>query len=427
MISTFFKASSSKLKTLFIIEVKFNESDFLCSLKKANFDFLKNDPNQNYNLLTDKFLGIVNKHAPLKKKFVRGNNAPFMNREFQKEIYVRSRLRNKYWVEPTTENKVAYQKQRNKCVKIRRKSIKRYMDKVSEKGIETNKSFWNFVKPFMTNKGMVASNDLTLIEGKNVITDEYEISQTFNKHYINIVEKSCGNKPNKIGTTLGSLNDSDVIDRIIKSYQNHPSVLKIKNKFGSDLNSFDFQQITSEVKKLLKEIDIKKAVGVDTIPPKLIKIGADIIAEPLTQAINCCLRQGIFPDNAKIASVVPVDKGKPDKYDVLNYRPVGILNTFSKIYEKVIKNQLVPYFDKYLSPFISAYRKNYSTQQVLIRLLEEWREKLDENFIVGAVLMDLSKAFDCIPHDLIIAKLAAYGIERETLRLIYSYLKFRKQ
>ena len=86
------------------------------------------------------------------------------------------------------------------------------------------------------------------------------------------------------------------------------SVLKIKNKFGSDLNSFDFQQITSEVKKLLKEIDIKKAVGVDTIPPKLIKIGSDIVAEPMTQAINCCLRQGIFPDNAKIASVLRLRK-----------------------------------------------------------------------------------------------------------------------
>ena len=222
------------------------------------------------------------------------------------------------------------------------------------------------------------------------------------------------------------VNDSDVI--VIKSYQNHPSVLKIKNKFGSDLNSFDFQQIKApEVKKLLKEIDIKKAVGVDTIPPKLIKIGADIIAEPLTQAINCCLRQGIFPENAKVASVVPLDKGKPDKYDVLNYRPVSILNVFSKIYEKVIKNQLASYLDKYFSPFISAYRKSYSTQQVLIRLLEEWREKLDNNFIVGTVLMDLSKAFDCIPHFLIIAKLAAYGFKRETLRLIYSYLKGRKQ
>ena len=147
----------------------------------------------------------------------------------------------------------------------------------------------------MTNKGMIASNDIILTDGKNVITNEYEISQTFNKHYINIVEKNCGNKPNKTGSTLGSLNDKDAINRIIKSYQNHPRVSKIKNKFGSDLNSFDFQQIKApEVKKLLKEIDIKKAVGVDTIPPKLIKIGADIIAEPLTQARNCFLRQDIF-------------------------------------------------------------------------------------------------------------------------------------
>ena len=91
----------------------------------------------------------------------------------------------------------------------------------------------------------------------------------------------------------------------------------------------------------------------------MIKISADIIAEPLTQAINCCLRQGIFPESAKIASVVPLDKGKPNKY-VLNYRPVSILNIFSKIYEKVMKNQLVSYFNKYFSPFISAYRKSYA-------------------------------------------------------------------
>ena len=65
------------------------------------------------------------------------------------------------------------------------------------------------------------------------------------------------------------------------------------------------------------------------------------------------------------------------------------------------------------------YRKSYSTQQVLIRLLEEWREKLDKNFVVGAVLMNLPKVFDCIPHNLMIAKFAAYGIERKTLRMVY--------
>ena len=71
------------------------------------------------------------------------------------------------------------------------------MNIISEKGIETNKSFWNFIKSFMTKKGMIVINGITLTEGKNVITDEYEISQTFNKHYINIAEKSWGNIDNK--------------------------------------------------------------------------------------------------------------------------------------------------------------------------------------------------------------------------------------
>ena len=63
-----------------------------------------------------------------------------------------------------------------------------------------------------------------------------------------------------------------------------------------------------------------------------------------------------------------------------------------------------------MSSFISAYRKNYNTQHVMIRLLEEWRENLDKNYVVGGVLMDLSKAFDCVPHHLLLAKLAAYSV-----------------
>ena len=110
-----------------------------------------------------------------------------------------------------------------------------------------------------------------------------------------------------------------------------------------------------------------------------------------------------------------------------NYRPVSILNTFSKVFEKILKEQLSPFLDKTLSVFIAAYRTAYSTQHVLIKLIEEWKSKLDNNFIVGSVLMDLSKAFDCIPHDLIIAKLHAYGFGENALVLVYSYLKKRKQ
>ena len=103
------------------------------------------------------------------------------------------------------------------------------------------------------------------------------MSMKFQRHLTNTIltlsKKICGNKPTKIGTTLGSLDDSDSIDKIIESNQNRSILLKIKNKFGSDPNSFDFQQIRGpEVKKFLKEIDVKKAMDVDTIPPKLIKL-----------------------------------------------------------------------------------------------------------------------------------------------------------
>ena len=123
----------------------------------------------------------------------------------------------------------------------------------------------------------------------------------------------------------------------------------------------------------------------------------------------------------------PLDKVEANRTVERNFRPVSILNVFSKIYEKSLKNQLIPYLDETLSLFIAAYRKSYATQHVLIRMVEEWRIKLDNDYFVGAILMDLSKAFDSIPHNLLIAKLHAYGLDENALVLIYSYMKKRKQ
>ena len=85
--------------------------------------------------------------------------------------------------------------------------------------------------------------------------------------------------------------------------------------------------------------------------------------------------------------------------------------------------------EQYFSPFISVYRTNYSSQDIIIRFPEEWRKKVDDNLVVGAVLTDLSKVFDCIPHDLLIAKLVAYGLSESEQALMYvlSYLSNRKQ
>ena len=88
---------------------------------------------------------------------------------------------------------------------------------------------------------------------------------------------------------------------------------------------------------------------------------------------------------------------------------------------------LIEKMNGHFSPFIAAYRENYNTQHVLIRLLEEWMLYLDNNYFVGAVMTDLLKASDCIRYDLLIAKLEAYGFDNYTIRYFYSSLKNRKQ
>ena len=131
----------------------------------------------------------------------------------------------------------------------------------------------------------------------------------------------------------------------------------------------------------------------------------------------------MFPDNAKIACISPLDKHTDDKYSLTNFRPVSILNTFSKIYEKIVKDIFISKMEHHFSPFISAYRRSFSTEHVLIRLLADWRNKLDNNNVAVTVLTDLSKAFDCIPYQLLVAKLDADGFNRDTVACIYSYLK----
>ena len=127
----------------------------------------------------------------------------------------------------------------------------------------------------------------------------------------------------------------------------------------------------------------------------------------------------MFSENAKIASVKPIYK-KESRSDKNNYRTVSIQNGFSKIYEHFINDKLLNHVNDILSDFVSACWSKYSSNNMILRLIQEWKKKLDKGFSAGAVLMDLSKAFNCIPHDLLIAKLNEYGFDRKSLLFFYS-------
>ena len=115
---------------------------------------------------------------------------------------------------------------------------------------------------------------------------------------------------------------------------------------------------SDEVRKLLQQLNPRKAIGDDKIPPALIKIAAEPLSTPLSIAISNSFKHNIFPDNAKVACVKPLDKKTENKHSISNFRPVSILNTFSKIYEKFSKDFLISEIEMFLSPFLAAYRKS---------------------------------------------------------------------
>ena len=118
---------------------------------------------------------------------------------------------------------------------------------------------------------------------------------------------------------------------------------------------------------------------------------------------------------------------KEDSLNKTNFRPVSILTGISKLYESVVNDQLLKYFSRLFNDLISAYRKGYSCQSLLVKCIDNWKNALDKQQHIGALFMDLSKAFDCLPHGLTIANLHAYGLELPACKLLFSYLRGRKQ
>ena len=142
--------------------------------------------------------------------------------------------------------------------------------------------------------------------------------------------------------------------------------------------------------------------------------------------INFCTENSIFPSDLKVADVTPAFK-KKSKTSKDNYRPISILPNISKIYERCLYNQMQTYFDNLLSKYQCGFRKGFNAQHCLVSMIKKWKESVDSGGAFGTLMTDLSKAFDCLHHELLIAKLNAYGFDIKSMKLIQQYLSNRKQ
>jgi hypothetical protein len=193
--------------------------------------------------------------------------------------------------------------------------------------------------------------------------------------------------------------------------------------------AFHFTLVTIEdISKCFRQLNTKNSTGYDHISTRLLKSMESILAPVLCLIVNQSILNGIFPEKLKIAKIIPLYK-KDDPSSLNNYRPISLLPSISKIFEKIVFAQIITYFNENKLLFKGQYgfRKHHSTELATHELIDKLHNYLDSGEIPLVIFLDLSKAFDKIDHNILIAKLDLYGIRNEALLWMKSYLTNRFQ
>ena len=258
-----------------------------------------------------------------------------------------------------------------------------------------------------------------------MVSDDAEVANCLNIFLSNIVKNLEMPKYEVEDDLHLNVNSHPTLKAIFK-YKNHPSIISIR-RFCYHVSNFTFSCIDKNI--VLKEIrglSTTKASQDTDLHVKNLKENADYFAEFICIQFNNSVNSSKFPFSFKCASITSIFKNESRNHKT-SYRTVSILPVVSKIFEKIVNKQLPTYFENFFSKFQCSFRKGFSTQHCLLLMLEKWKHAVDNKKVFGALLTDLSKAFNCICHDLLIAKLNAYGLSLPALKLVYNYLQNRKQ
>ena len=398
---------------------KENHQKIVCELDTIDWNGLLktrlcDNPDPNYNILINTISDIKNKYMHkkiVKFKPYKHKLHPWINEEIINNIKHKDKLYKK-WKSTNTNNPM---------FKTYKDNFKIFSDKLKQDIFLAKRNHYSnlFFKyksdiknTWLTIKGLLNKN-----RSQNKLPSKFKFNDSYIHGDINIASKFNDFFAN-IGASLNAKID------------NTNSNLSIEHFLQMDINTtFKFKYVhCKDIDAIIKTLQDKNSMGHDDLSLSFLKKISPSIIYPLSIIINQSLFKGIFPDALKIAKIIPIFK-KDDNELFDNYRPISLLPAISKIFEKIISQQILEYFTKNNLIFSSqhGFRTKHSTETAAIELVDTLKIEIDKGHLPVSIFMDLSKAFDTIDHTILLKKLKFYGVDGISLELFKSYLTDRKQ
>ena len=395
-------------KPSFIETRKFNDvtrNTFKDKLSSTDWSDILNceDPQEAFTRFYTVFTNMYNATFPIERKRIgHKNRNKWVTSGLKNSIKAKNKLyftQKKY---PTEYNIRKYKIYKAHVKRLLKKCERDYYTSQLEKYKSNMRKSWGVIKDIINRNKSHQISSKFLING-TLVEDPKVIANNFNRFYINIGPTTSKNCP--------------VTD--IRPY----------SFIENEVNQSIYLEKTTN-KELVKIIgDLKNSShGPDDIRTDVFKETFDLYITPLVHVINLSLAKGYFPNELKIARVMPIFKSG-DPLEIKNYRPISVLNVFSKLFEKVMYDRTIDFLNKnnILYNLQFGFRKGYNTANALVYLVDKIITSLENGENIIGTFIDLSKAFDCVNHDILLGKLYRYGIRGQAHRWFSSYLQNRSQ
>ena len=369
-------------------------------LESCNFDFNNNNNlhiETKFKLFIDTIIQFMESSFPEKSKVIDASRSGKQNHWFDDNLRV-MRERLKFLISLNKNNPILMPKKLvSDYPKSYRLEIKKAKIKSNDNFIENSsnpqRAMWNLIQ-----------NKTQNLSGRTTTLD----ANTFNDFFCSVAE-----------SVIDKLGDSQI-----------PFHEYFNNMHNAGFPQFQFRPVTFiKVRDTITALKNSHSKDSDNINTKIIKTIKDIIIVPLTKLINQSISCNIFPSVLKIAKVIPVYKGKGSIDDHTNYRPISLLPILSKVFERILKSQINDHFETNNLFTISqfGFRKNRTTSLAVDSFTSNILEGFENFLDTYASFLDLTKAFDCVSHNILLEKLSFYNFGGGAVSLISSYLSDREQ